>query len=97
MAVRTAIQAVWQELMEEPVGPAEWARIQRLVGNSYRFGMEAAGGVAGLIGTSHLWGRHGSLDEPLRALAGWSPERLRQEALPRLDPQRAFLLEAVPA
>ena len=96
-AVREAISAVWQEVSEQPVGEVEWQRIVRLVGNSYRFGLEAAGSVAGLLGTGHLWGRHGPLDEPLQALAAWSPETLRAEALPRLDPARAFVLEAVPA
>jgi predicted Zn-dependent peptidase len=95
--LRDAIAAVWQEVMAEPVGPAEWARIRRLVANSYRFGMEAAGSVAGLLGTGHLWGRHGSLDEPLRILAEWSAEQLRDQALAALDPARAFVLEAVPA
>lgn len=96
-AVRAAIGTVWQELMAEPIGASEWQRIKRLVGNSYRFGMEAAGGVAGLLGTSHLWGRLGDLDEPLQVLERWTPERLRDEALAQLDPARAFVLEAVPA
>ena len=96
-AVREAISAVWHELMDEPVGEAEWARVNRLVGNSIRFGMESAGAVAGLIGTGCLWGRHQRLEEPLEALASWDPESLRQEALASLDPRRAFVLEAVPA
>ena len=96
-AVRTAIGAVWREVMDEPVAEAEWARVRRLVSNSYRFGMEAAGNVAGLIGTGHLWGRHGSLEEPLEALASWTPVELQQSVLASLDPARAFVLEAVPA
>ena len=96
-AVRTAIGAVWREVMDEPVAEAEWARVRRLVTNSYRFGMEAAGSVAGLLGTGHLWGRHGSLEEPLEAIASWNPEDLRSMVLASLDPANAFVLEAVPA
>ena len=96
-AVRTAIGAVWREVMNEPVAEAEWARVRRLVSNSYRFGMEAAGSVAGLLGTGHLWGRHGSLEEPLEAIASWNPEDLRSKVLASLDPANAFVLEAVPA
>jgi len=96
-AVRTAIGAVWREVMDEPVAEAEWARVRRLVSNSYRFGMEAAGSVAGLLGTGHLWGRHGSLEEPLEAIASWNPEDLRRKVLASLDPANAFVLEAVPA
>lgn len=96
-AVRTAIGAVWREVMDEPVAEAEWARVRRLVSNSYRFGMEAAGSVAGLLGTGHLWGRHGSLEEPLEAIASWNPEDLRSKVLASLDPANAFVLEAVPA
>ena len=96
-AVRSAIGAVWREVMDEPVAEAEWARVRRLVSNSYRFGMEAAGSVAGLLGTGHLWGRHGSLEEPLEAIASWNPEDLRSMVLASLDPANAFVLEAVPA
>jgi predicted Zn-dependent peptidase len=96
-AVRTAIGAVWREVMNEPVAEAEWARVRRLVSNSYRFGMEAAGSVAGLLGTGHLWGRHGSLEEPLEAIASWNPEDLHSKVLASLDPANAFVLEAVPA
>ena len=96
-AVRQAIAVVWREVIEEPLAEAEWSRVRRLVSNSYRFGMEAAGNVAGLIGTGHLWGRHGSLEEPLEALASWTPVELQQSVLASLDPARAFVLEAVPA
>jgi predicted Zn-dependent peptidase len=96
-AVREAIQTVWQEAMEAPIGAAEWQRAQRLVTNGYRFGLEAPGGVAGLIGNNHLWGRDQDLARPLELLAAWSPERLRLQALPLLDPRRACLLEALPA
>jgi hypothetical protein len=95
--VRQAIATVWHEVIDEPLAEAEWSRVKRLVSNSYRFGMEAAGNVAGLIGTGHLWGRHGSLEEPLEALASWTPEDLQRSVLASLDPARAFVLEAVPA
>jgi hypothetical protein len=96
-AVRAAIQTVWEEVMAEPVQAAEWSRVRRLVTNSYCFGMEAPGNVAGLIGTGHLWGRYESLEAPLEAIDSWDPETLRAEALASLDPRRACVLEAVPA
>jgi len=95
--VRAAIGSVWHEVMAEPVQEAEWSRVKRLVGNSYRFGMEAAGSVAGLIGTGHLWGRHHSLEAPLEAIETWDPDSLRLEILSSLDPDQACVLEAVPA
>ena len=95
--VRAAITRVWQEVMESPLGEEEWARAGRLVSNSYRFGLEAAAGVAGLIGNSRLWGRNPTLAAPLEMLERWTPSRLQQQALASLDPQRACVLEAVPA
>ncbi len=94
--VRQAIQQVWQEVMEKPLQEAEWLRTRRLVANNYRFALESPGAVAGMIGNSHLWGRRQPLSAPLRELANWNPARLQAEALPRLDPARAFALEAVP-
>ncbi len=95
--VRQAISQVWTELMAEEIGEAEWQRAQRLVANAYRFGLESAGSVAGLIGNSSLWGRRQSLQQPLELLQRWSPTRLRDQALMRLDPDQAYILEAVPA
>jgi predicted Zn-dependent peptidase len=95
--VRQAIQQVWQEVMAEPITPAEWQRVRRLVTNAYRFGLESAGALAGLIGNSTLWGRRHSLARPLELLERWTPARLQETALPLLDPARAFVLEAVPA
>lgn len=95
--VRQAISAVWQEVMDREVGEQEWLRLRRLVTNAYRFGLESAGALAGLIGNSTLWGRRHPLSRPLELLEDWSPERLRASALPLLDPARAFVLEAVPA
>jgi zinc protease len=96
-AVRRAIGEVWQEVMAEPIGAAEWERARRLVANAYRFGLESPGSVAGVIGNSALWGRCQTLQHPLELLQRWSPETLRKEALVRLDPSRAFVLEAVPS
>ena len=94
--VRQAITEVWTEVMAEPLAEAEWNRAQRLVANSYRFGLESAGGVAGLIGNSELWGRRESLEEPLRQLQSWTPATLRREALASLDPALACVLEVLP-
>ena len=96
-AVRQAISEVWTELMTEGLPDAEWRRAQRLVANGYRFGLEAAGGVAGLIGNNRLWGRCHGLTLPLEDIDAWSAEALLQDGLPLLDPSRACVLEAVPA
>lgn len=96
-AVRQAITQVWQELMEGPISTAEWQRAQRLVANGYRFGLEACGGVAGLIGSNALWGRSLDLAAPLHTLQLWSAKQLQQQMLPLLNPGLACLLEAVPA
>ena len=95
-SVREAIQAVWHEVMERPLTSREWERALRLVSNSYRFGLESAAGVAGLIGSCRLWGRQSRLAAPLEMLERWTPERLQREALASLDPGRACVLEAVP-
>jgi predicted Zn-dependent peptidase len=94
--VRQAIGQVWQELMEEPISEPEWLRAQRLVANGYRFGLEAAGGITGLIGSNGLWSRPQSLAAPLEWLQHWTPAALHRQALPLLDPAKAFVLEAVP-
>ena len=96
-SVRKAIDAVWCELLQEGMAEAEWQRAQRLVANGYRFGLEAAGGVAGLIGNNRLWGRHHRLELPLEEIGCWSASQLLQQAAPLLDPSRACVLEAVPA
>jgi zinc protease len=96
-AVRGAIADVWREVSERPLESEEWGRAQRLVGNSYRFGLEAAAGVAGLIGNGRLWQRPPSLAAPLEMLGRWSPARLQREALASLDPTLACTLEVVPA
>jgi zinc protease len=95
-AVRGAIDTVWREVMEQPIPREEWERARRLVSNSYRFGLESAAGVAGLLGGSSLWNRDLALDAPLRMLERWTPERLQHVALASLNPERACVLEAVP-
>ena len=96
-AVRRAISEVWSQLMAEGLPEAEWRRAQRLVANGYRFGLEAAGGVAGLIGNNRLWGRCHGLTLPLETIQSWNADTLLQQSLPLLDPSRACVLEAVPA
>ena len=96
-AVEAEIRRVLQELIAAPPSLAEVERAQRLVGNGYRFGLEAAGSVAGLLGNNHLWGRHQPIQAPLDALAHWDPQRLWRELTPLLDPERAFCLRALPA
>ena len=96
-AVEAEIKRVLQELIAAPPPLAEVERAQRLVGNGYRFGLEAAGSVAGLLGNNHLWGRHQPIQAPLDALAHWDPQRLWRELTPLLDPERAFCLRALPA
>ncbi len=96
-AVEAEIRRVLQELIGAPPALAEVERAKRLVGNGYRFGLEAAGSVAGLLGNNHLWGRHQPIQAPLDALAHWDPQRLWSELTPLLDPERAFCLRALPA
>lgn len=95
--VRRAIQQVWRELTDQAITDMEWQRCRHLVANSYRFGLEAPAGIAGLIGNNSLWHRSPTLDAPLAALERWSAERLQAEALPWLDPDLACVLEALPA
>ncbi|MEX0587855.1 MAG: pitrilysin family protein [Cyanobium sp.] len=95
--VRQAIGEVWHELQDGGLTEAEWLRAQRLVANGYRFGLEAAGGVAGLIGNNRLWGRRHGLTLPLEEIELWRAADLLQISLPLLDPSQACVLEAVPA
>ena len=96
-AVHRAIAQVWAELQEQGLTKPEWLRAQRLVANGYRFGLEAAGGLAGLIGNNRLWGRHQALALPLAEIESWSSQDLLSQVVPLLDPSRACVLEAVPA
>ncbi len=96
-AVRQVITEVWQEVMAAPIGKEEWERAQRLVANSYRFGLESSAGVAGLIGSNQLWQRDNRLASPLEMLQRWTPETLQHQVLSGFDPALASVLEAVPA
>ncbi|MFZ9947822.1 MAG: insulinase family protein, partial [Vulcanococcus sp.] len=84
-------------LLEHSPSEAELQRAKRLVGNGYRFSLEVAGSVAAMVGNSQLWGRRHNLQRPLEWLEGWSTERLSQEVIPLLHPDRAYCLQAVPA
>ena len=84
-------------LLQESPSDAEVDRARRLVGNGYRFSLEAPSAVAAMVGNSALWGREHNLQSPLDWLDEWDGRRLGQELVPQLQPQRAFVLEAVPA
>jgi zinc protease len=95
--VQQAIHAVWNETMAQPIEAGEWQRCQRLVANGYRFSLESAGGVAGLIGSNALWDRNQSLQRPLELLQTWTAQELQHHGLPLLHPRRACVVEALPA
>ncbi len=95
--VHQAIAEVWAAVQQQGLADPEWLRAQRLVANGYRFGLEAAGGLAGLIGNNRLWGRQQGLAQPLIEIETWSSQALIHQTLPLLDPSRACVLEAVPA
>jgi len=96
-SVREATEEVLRELASGEIGPEEWQRTCRLVANGYRFGLESAGGVAGALASNHLWQHHRNLEAPLLALDDWDPDRLQRQCLPQLNPERACVLEVVPA
>jgi zinc protease len=95
--VRREVDSVLRELQDVDPSNAELERAKRLVGNGYRFSLEAPGGVAAMVGNSTLWGRHHNLQAPLDWLEEWNVERLARDLIPALSPERAFCLEAVPA
>jgi zinc protease len=95
--VEQQVRQVLLELIDTSPSEAELDRAKRLVGNGYRFSLEVAGSVAAMVGNSQLWGRRHNLQRPLEWLEGWSTERLSQEVIPLLHPDRAYCLQAVPA
>lgn len=95
--VAAEIRQVLQEVAAEPVADSEWLRACRLVANGYRFSLESAAGVASTTGNNLLWRRQDGLGRPLELLDTWTPEVLRREMVPLLDPDRACVLQAVPA
>jgi len=95
--IRLEIEAVLLGLGDGGLEPEEWLRTNRLVANGYRFGLESAGGVAGVLAGNVLWNHGRSLDAPLAALEQWDAPALLRESVPLLAPDRAMVLEAVPA
>ena len=95
-AVGDEIQAVLSGLIASGPEAAELQRADRLVANGYRFGLEAAAGVAGVIGNAALWNRSLDLDEPLQLLSDLNSTELAQN-LHLLEPSLACTLEVLPA
>ncbi len=95
--IRREIETVLRNLGDAPPDPSEWLRTNRLVANGYRFGLESAGGVAGALAGNALWSHDRGLEDPLAALEHWNPAALLQSCVPLLAPERAMVLEAVPA
>jgi predicted Zn-dependent peptidase len=95
--VEARIHQVWDDLCAVPAQESELERARHLVANGYRFGLESAASVAGLIGQQCLWGRLRPLQHPLELLQRWNVERLGQDLLPLLAPDRACRLLALPA
>ena len=96
-AVEREVRAVLEELLVAPPEAAEVERARRLVGNGYRFSLEAPGSVAAMVGNSQLWGRCHDLEAPLHWIQGWDEDRLSRDLIPLLQPDRAFTLRALPA
>ena len=80
----------------DAIGDDELHRAKQLVGNGLRFSLEAPGSVAAIAGSQSLWGRNQTLLSPLSHLQTWTVERLQQSLLPRLQPEQAFTLAALP-
>ncbi len=97
------LQRVEQEIrtlliagLDSPPLNQEMARARQLVRNGLCFNLEAAGQVAGLAGPQALWNRPQPLLQPLEHLNAWGADRLQQEILPLLQPDRSFTLLARP-
>ena len=95
-AVRQEITTVLQEGPQHPPEGAELARGLALVRNGYRFSLEAAPGIAAVIGNNGLWNRPLDLAEPLNSI-NRIDQRALHSSLLLLQPGRACVLEAVPA
>ncbi|MFM7652001.1 MAG: M16 family metallopeptidase [Vulcanococcus sp.] len=96
-AVEEEVRNLLNALLEQPPAEAELQRARRLVGNGYRFSLEAPGSVAAMVGNSALWGREHNLQAPLAWMEQWDGQRLSRELIPQLAPERAFTLRALPA
>ena len=79
-----------------PFSPIELDRGRQLVGNGLRYALESSAQVASMSASQTLWERPPGLMEPLRHLQHWSNERLHDELMPLLQPQRACTLIAMP-
>jgi predicted Zn-dependent peptidase len=94
------VEAVIEEELKratvDAIGDEELHRAKQLVGNGLRFSLEAPGSVAAIAGSQSLWGRTQTLLSPLSHLQTWTVERLQQSLLPRLQPDQAFTLLALP-
>ena len=94
------VEAVIEEELKrarvDAIADEELHRAQQLVGNGLRFSLEAPGSVAAIAGSQSLWGRTQALLSPLTYLQTWTVERLQHSLLPRLQPDQAFTLFALP-
>ncbi len=95
--IRQEVETVLREVAAAPIPAEEWQRTKRLVANGYRFALESAGGVAAALASNQLWQHPWSLEDPLEALEQWDSESLQHQCLPWLAPEKACVLEAVPA
>jgi zinc protease len=96
-AIRREIAAVLNELADTGPQPEEWLRSGRLVANGYRFGLESAAGVAGVLAGNYLWEHERDLEAPLAELEHWDAGSLLRDCVPLMSPERATVLEAIPA
>ena len=96
-AVEQEVRQMLQALVKQPPTSTEMERARRLVGNGYRFSLEAPGSVAAMVGNSALWGRTHNLEAPLHWLEQWDGSRLSRDLIPLLNPDLAYTLRAVPA
>jgi predicted Zn-dependent peptidase len=96
-AVEREVRNVLEALLTAAPGEPEVERARRLVGNGYRFSLEAPASVAAMVGNSNLWGRTHDLEAPLQWIQGWDAGRLSRELIPLLQPDQAFTLRALPA
>ena len=94
--VRRQVEAILHAVQQQPAPLPELERGRRLVSNGYRFGLEAAAGIAGLLGNCMLWGRPTDLNEPLQLMAQLETSVV-QHSFELLRPERACVLEAIPS
>ena len=95
--VEQEIREELQRSAEEPVLEEERERAFQLVGNGYRFSLEAPGSVAGCAGSQAVWGRQRQLLEPLKDLEEWSATALQERVMQRLQADQACTLIARPS